>query len=175
MALEKNRKKEIAQCARETLEKYGFDERQDTYVDAVRIAKFLGFKVGESRNLKPNEDGFIIMYEDIKAIGVNILRSVEDKRFTTAHELGHYVLHQEKLRENMMMREHIDEKVGDTDEDEADFFAACILMPELSFRREWERLSKEKYTYTHIISILRSIFRVPEESIKRRIEEITAN
>ncbi|MBQ6160591.1 MAG: ImmA/IrrE family metallo-endopeptidase [Oscillospiraceae bacterium] len=172
MALTTERKKEISAQVDKILNDFGYNPEVDTYVDSVRLANSLKFSVGEAKGLKENEDGFIIMYNGSRLIGVNIKRSVEDKRFTTAHELGHYVLHGKQLEENMMMREHVDAKTGNQEEDEADFFAACALMPEQSFKREAERLRTSKVNENDIIAVLRILFKVPEESIRRRLQEV---
>lgn len=172
MALTAAKKREICQQADRILQQFGYNSESDTYVDTIKLAKSLGFNVGETTILKPNEDGFIIVYQGYKTIGVNKKRSLEDKRFTIAHELGHFVLHEKTLQDKMMMREHIDVKAENSEEDEADFFAACILMPERSFKKQAEELRNAKVKESDIIAVLRILFKVPEESISRRLQEV---
>jgi hypothetical protein len=58
------------------------------------------------------------------------------KRFTMAHELGHFILHRDKIRDglddNKMYRTMYrgNNRVSETEETEANIYAAGVLMPE---------------------------------------------
>ena len=164
----------IAKKAEELLTKFGYDNNADTYIDISKLAISVGFRVGESKQLHFKEDGFISVSKDKKKllIGVNNDRTIEEKRFIVAHELAHYYLHyiDSNLEDAVMHREHIKGKNGD--ENDADYFAACILMPEKSFVNQYKKLKDKKYELSDIIDCLQSIFKTPRESIKRRIEEV---
>ncbi len=72
-------------------------------------------------------------------IGVNAAHPENRKRFTVAHELGHYVLHEgrtihvdenpKKLAFRINLRDEKSAKGDDDDEKEANLFAAELLMP----------------------------------------------
>lgn len=65
-------------------------------------------------------------------------------RFTIAHELGHYVLHylypKQVLKKNLT--KVIAQRYGSgREETEANLFAACFLMPEEEYRKQFKLLS----------------------------------
>ena len=84
------------------------------------------------------------------------------RRFTAAHELGHFMLHRARLEENPSMsvlsRSPISEET-DPIEIEANKFAAALLMPE-------KILSKFRALPTRV---LENLFCVDEETVKFRL------
>ena len=73
-----------------------------------------------------------------KAIYVNSEDSFSRKTFTIAHELGHMILHQNKKQE-LFYRLDI-ARIAEEDkqeEQEANWFAASLLMPENILRKYW--------------------------------------
>jgi len=99
------------------------------------------------------------------------------KRFTMAHELGHYFLHGEKIKESY--KAFVDTpntytlfKKNDIDVDECDkpmeaeanFFAAELLMP--------EDVVKEAYKKVKNPEILSEIFMVSLQSMKYRLSNL---
>ena len=72
-----------------------------------------------------------------KKIYINEEDSAQRRLFTAAHEIGHLRLHPHN--------DHVDYRGTfinhDIKEKEADFFAACLLMPEIAFRKQWQRFS----------------------------------
>ncbi len=107
--------------------------------DLVDLAKALGIEVYESKFIKhDNIDGFL---EYPKKIGdkpkiyLNKERPAVRKKFTLAHELGHYVLHRSADRKYRV--DMIDYSQDDTEtkeETEANYFAASLLVPEEKLR-----------------------------------------
>nr|WP_294566576.1 ImmA/IrrE family metallo-endopeptidase [uncultured Rhodopila sp.] len=78
--------------------------------------------------------GLVVRDADVTVIGVNKAHHLTRRRFTTAHELAHALLHEGKeVRYDKDFR--VDFRSGmsslgvDVEEMEANFFAACILMP----------------------------------------------
>ena len=53
----------------------------------------------------------------------------EVMRFTAAHELGHYRMHDEVVQHRDLPIEGLERDISDPLEREADYFAACFLMP----------------------------------------------
>ncbi len=172
--LSKMEKQMIAEKTSELLTQFGYDSESDTYIDISKLAVSVGFKVGVSKQLHFKDDGFMSVSKDKKKllIGVNDDRTIEEKRFIVAHELAHYFLHyiDSDLEEAIMHREHI--KGKNEDENDADYFAACILMPKQSFVKQFQKLKAKKYDLVDIIDCLQAVFKTPRESIKRRIEEV---
>ena len=167
-------KKDIAEKVSGLLKGQGYDCMKDTYIDIAALVTSLGFRVGESSKLPFKDDGFLYITEDKKdmLIVVNNYRTTEEKRFIVAHELAHYILHNEDSAtgEAIMHREHV--KGKDEQENDADYFAACILMPYESFLGRVEDLKRQNYKMKDIVGILQSIFKTPRESVQRRIEEV---
>ncbi len=175
--LSKVEKERITEITERLLTDFGYYDRENTYVDISKLAMSVGFKVGESRKLAFTDDGFIYASKDKdkSIIGVNYDRSIEEKRFIVAHELAHYYLHIPNLNDEdtIMFREHI--KGKDETENDADYFAASILMPRKIFKSNYDRLIANGYDLSDIVDGLQLIFKTPRESVKRRIEEVCIN
>ena len=104
-----------------------------------------------------------------KVIGVNVERELGWKRFIIAHEFAHSILHYQEGR-IYLHREHT--KGKNADENDADYFAAALLMPRNSFRRVYTELTQKGLHKKTICSQLAREYGVPLESVTRRIEEI---
>ena len=112
----------------------------------------------------------------IKRVGNNVYIGIESdeapfrKRFTLAHELGHYILHPQKGDfEEIDFREKIDftgqgKYSTDPREQEANAFAAELLMPEEQVR--------EYFNIYHFHEILAYIFGVSYEAMKNRLDNL---
>ena len=62
-------------------------------------------------------------------------------RFTAAHEFGHFVLHpDEQMHRDIPMDSHVHAKARSPKEEEADYFAACLLMPKPFVEQEFTRI-----------------------------------
>ena len=165
--LNKMERERIEIQVKSVLEQFGYNDSIDSYVDIVSLVKNFGFLVGNAE-LDESEDGFLIITRDQKIIGVNKSRSLELKRFVIAHEFAHYILHF-KQGQVFLHREH--KKGKDMDENDADYFAAVLLMPKNAFLREYNRLKNQGVERNLICFQLSSLFKTPLESVARRIEE----
>lgn len=169
-------KSKIEQSATEQLAQFGY--KDSAYVDVVKLGEKLGFLIGNA-DLEDCDDGFIIVNpnDDIpslssrKIIGVNSKRSIEEKRFIIAHELGHYLLHYD-ANSNAIYAKRENKTGKNGTENDADYFAACLLMPEQTFRYEYARSSSSRNDDCEIIKGLSELFVVPFESVRRRIDEL---
>lgn len=124
----------------------------------------------------PFEDdisGVLVIEGDNATIGINKKSSNVRKRFTLAHELGHYKLHTQKSKmfmDNVFFRKKSegytskDEKI----EKEANYFAANILMPENLVRKEIIELDCDLHDDTTIAS-LASKFEVSSSAMTFRL------
>lgn len=168
-------KQEIERRVKTFLEEYGYSFEEDTYVDIVDLVQKQGFIVGNAE-LGDTEDGFLAIRPDsqnrlppLKMIGANVDRSLEWKRFIVAHEFAHSDLH---YTEGQLYL-HRDNKKGKTSqENDADYFAAALLMPQASFKRVYDQLKNEGLEKKELCQKLAEIFKVPEGSISRRISEV---
>ena len=149
-------------------------------VDVIDVAKRLGFVVGNAV-LNEEDDGFIVVEEGRKEImgiktdkliGVNSDRSLEWKRFIIAHELGHYILHfKEKNLKGLYA--HRDHNRGHNElENEADFFAANLLMPRESFEKKYKEIKQVYKNDKEVVEALSKHFIVTIRMTERRIEEL---
>lgn len=102
-------------------------------VNAKELATYYGLtiKFANFSESMSNTCGFLDINE--AAIYVNAKDSVERQNFTIAHELGHWLLHRDKITSNpasyqILMRHPIG---GESDymEKEANVFAANLLVP----------------------------------------------
>lgn len=109
-------------------------QRHPVQVD--RIAKEHGIKI----RYEPLDDelsGMIFIKDNHAVIGVNAHHTPNRQRFTIAHELGHYFLHTDILRQGAhvdtvvtMLQRHQGTALGAMNiEIEANQFAAELLMP----------------------------------------------
>ena len=97
---------------------------------------------------------------------------IEERRsFTAAHELGHWVLHKDTYLANpekyefMPKRRAIVNNHPDNDmEEEADFFATCLLIPRHLIRKFQPRFSARE---------LADIFNVPWVLMEKRLKDIS--
>lgn len=179
MRLSAMEKREIEKKVQELLIDYGYYQDEQDAFDVVRFARSHGFFVGAG-NMPDSEDGFLIMQPDSagtvrdngygeKVIVVNKDRPAPYNRFVIAHEFAHSVLHY-KGQKIYLHREHRKGK-GEMEND-ADYFAAALLMPEESFRRSYQKLRDEGLEGDGVSARLAQLYRVPLESARRRIEEL---
>ncbi len=112
-------------------------------------AKRLGFKfeyvpeLGRFGNGKEQFEvaGYINQQSKVIAISTSLSFSLEEQRFTAAHELGHAVLHQDKLTAHRDRPVNGAKRLGSKapHEQEADYFAACYLMPRKFVEQEFKK------------------------------------
>ena len=113
-------------------------------VDVERVARSVQIAVRRT----PSDDdisGFLLRQAGQAIIGVNTLHHPNRQRFTIAHELGHFVLHQHDEvhidRAVVKLRDRASSKGEDPEEIEANGFAAELLMPEQFLARDLARLT----------------------------------
>jgi len=111
-------------------------------IEVVAIANFYGFRVYEIP-MDDNVSGMIISdkeniknFDTNKIIVVNANHAQTRKRFTVAHELGHYILQGQPQE----CYAHRDSGVYSEAEKDANSFASALLMPEKDVLNEIEQL-----------------------------------
>jgi Zn-dependent peptidase ImmA (M78 family) len=116
-------------------------------VPVVSIANDLGINVYQTDDLKADEAGLIRKEDDGRyAIYINVNDNPQRKRFTIAHEIGHFILHKQDLdksgfidRRKQPILKRITDSLKDVSsktqkrEIEANEFAAELLMPQDKF------------------------------------------
>lgn len=144
-------------------------------IDPAIITRELNIDVVEVTFKKHNGyevSGGIIRDSNKFKIYVNSQDSMKRKRFTIAHELGHYFL------------EHLDNKGQYVDlhrevssnktpeEIDADEFAACLLMPEAFLKSKLSMLKSLGFDDVSIINRLSDIFFVSQSAMKYRLSNL---
>ncbi|HRH45286.1 MAG TPA: ImmA/IrrE family metallo-endopeptidase [Pyrinomonadaceae bacterium] len=124
---------------------------QSPYVRIEDIVKNIGIELIEE---DANDDiaGFLIKNYDEKTaiIGVNKNHKPNRRRFTIAHELGHFFLHNyegvhfdgKHSGSQMFLRDEKSTKGTDIEEREANLFAAELLMPEILLQKDIAKINE---------------------------------
>lgn len=169
---------EVKKQAEEFCEKNGINSYP---VEIVRICNQNGLKVFEEY-LKPDVSGLIVVdeknwekYNSSQFIIVNLAESAVRRRFTIAHELAHYILHRNgnKLYAHRDMA--IEENSRKSIEQEANYFAANILMPERLVKEKVEALKTELWGKMPKFVLVREIadhFVVSESAAEVRLKQL---
>lgn len=121
------------ECARELLQKLKISSAP---VPIERIIK----KCNITLHFAPFEEdlsGMAYINDGLSIIGINALHHPNRQRFSAAHELGHHLLHESLLREEVhvdrgirvMLRDGTSSQGTDENERAANAFAAELLMP----------------------------------------------
>ncbi len=138
------RRKFIRRIVEELLEKNGITEPP---IPVEKISEECGLSVIR-RNVE-SISGFIIRGEGKAVIGVNSSNPIVRQRFTIAHELGHYLIHPPGTNDvhidsgfEIRFRDDLSSQGTDTSEQEANFFAAELLMPQQFIQSDLENAGK---------------------------------
>lgn len=154
-------KKTIEKIAELILKQFDIDPEN---IEVIEIARKFGLNV-YSADLGDSLSGFIKKVNGVNNIFVNNNHAGTRQRFTIAHEIGHFVLHNELINTNngtVLFR-----GLGDNweVEDQADYFAAALLMPLSAVEEVYNKLNKN-------ISATARVFRVSEQAMRRRLIEM---
>jgi hypothetical protein len=141
----------------------------DLPVKLAAMADELGLEVFKSP-LKPNVSGLIEPSDSAPSgfrIRINRHELPERQRFTLAHEIGHFMLHRDKIGggivDNIMYRSNLSSRY----EVEANKFAADLVMPIHHVRRKLNELGGMVSDETVIA--LSNHFRVSQAAMRIRL------
>jgi Zn-dependent peptidase ImmA (M78 family) len=143
-------------------------------IDVVKVSKSIGLKVVDFP-FQEDISGVLVIDENGATIGYNPNESNVRKRFSIAHELGHFILHSKKntsglFMDKLLFRKNIstystkDEAI----EREANHFAACLLMPDKLVINEVNKLNSSKDDDENI-KILSKMFDVSISAMTYRL------
>lgn len=124
------RRRKIELLVEELLAAYQIREAP---VPVERIAKAKGARI-YYQSLEDDVSGFLFRDAVQTVIGVNTHHVAVRQHFTTAHELGHLLLHDQKQLHvdrdfRIRLRDDVSSQGTDDYEREANLFAATLLMP----------------------------------------------
>ena len=123
-------------------------------IDLNRIAGHFGLKIKQGKFQDPEIEG--ALDRSIGTVFLSEEDTFEEKNFTLAHEIGHYKLHEELERDIFTMHQLNDllERQGkDQREDQADQFAASLMMPKELVMLLWDATSKDIESVAKIFGV----------------------
>jgi len=167
------RRRKIESMIEELLAGYEITEAP---VPVERIAKAKGARIFY-QSLEDNVSGFLYRDKTQAVIGVNTHHAPARQNFTTAHELGHFLLHeQEQLHIDREFRVRLRDDVSslgtDDDEREANFFAASLLMPKRFLEEDLETEEYFDLLGDDFLSDLSRKYGVSTQAIVNRLKNL---
>lgn len=139
-------------------------------VPVIELVRNYGHEVFEA-DLEPDIAGLVYLEGHI--IFINKDDSDTRKAFTIAHELGHIKLHSKELEKNpdlgIMYRRPLGRKSEDDKEQEANYFAASLLVPQSMYEqilRQYKNVLPDNK-----IELLSVLFGVSREVISYRLKD----
>lgn len=143
-------------------------------ISLEKIAKHYSIFVTEIPS-KDELSGLLLKSENKTIIGINANHGESRKRFTIAHELGHYFLHQnedtfvdESENLEMIKFRHRNLPQSEKEEKEANNFAAAILMP-AGFLKKHFKLLNEVLKVDEVIQLLSEKYEVSSVAMRYRL------
>jgi len=144
-------------------------------IDLFEDCKRLGYKViryplGETSYL-----GFVLRKDQDIVIFTSTSSRLSRELFTLAHEIGHAVLHMDEESSFLDNSTTISEKTEGEKESDANYFAACLLMPAEEVDRfldlELSNVSENGFSALDIARIM-SEFHVSFDMVLNRLENL---
>lgn len=171
--MQESRKKEIRVRANDFREKckvgrYGII---DLFKECDRLGyKLLRYPLGDDGDL-----GFTVKKDSDTIIFTNTCSRLAREIFTLAHEIGHVILHMESITSFIDDSITISGRSIDEKEQEANYFAVCLLMPEDEVDKfldlEIEDFKQNGLSALDIARIM-SEFNVSFETVLNRLENL---
>ncbi len=143
-------------------------------INIEKIAKHLNVDV-KAEDLDSDISGLFVIKNNKPYIRYNKSESINRKRFTIAHELGHYVLHRDSKplfvdKNEKIMYRNLDSSTGEIrKEREANAFAASLLMPKVFIQTTINSAPKNT---NDIVSYLADKFKVSEQAMNFRLANL---
>lgn len=159
-------KDDIEKVAHQTLIEHGM---YSIPVDPVVIANRLGIRVSNAVFSDASISGMIAQRGGKKSMLVNSNDSIERKRFTIAHELGHSILHFDNEGEFVDSATDLFRTEAPTDgphnkEVEANAFAAALLMDAELVKKVWNELNN--------LELMARVFMVSDSAMGIRLNSL---
>ncbi|ARU60940.1 hypothetical protein CBW65_07475 [Tumebacillus avium] len=149
-------------------------------IPVEKIAKKLGIEIHEEE-FENELSGVLYRDQNQVVIGVNKLHHEKRKRFTIAHEIGHFILHKGNpihIDKEFFVnfRDATSSQATNIEEIEANTFAAALLMPKELVKKELANIAVDGIDpfqeETEIISELSRKFRVSHQSLCIRLGKL---
>jgi Zn-dependent peptidase ImmA (M78 family) len=141
-------------------------------VPVEEIVRKCGLTIRYER-LESDLSGFVAGPGHGAIIGVNTAHPEVRRRFTIAHELGHFRMHREtKLhvdRAFLMKRNELSSRGADDDEIEANLYAAELLMPRGLIKADLDSIGEIDITDERVIGTLARRYCVSTQALMLRL------
>lgn len=135
-------------------------------VDLEKIAEKYGISLKKVSFNEPDALGQLDRAQ--KTIYVSNGEYFPRMAFTIAHELGHYILHENKEKDTFWRLDIINiDKQDQNEETEANIFAASLLMPKSLVTLWWSK--------TRDASLMAKIFGVSQTAMQYRLKNLCIN
>lgn len=165
MTLTQDRIQDIEAQAQDVLNSY-FVDREYTYpIPIEEVAKKNGLTVKFGQFTDNNVSGILKRKNDAGEVYVSATEPQYRQAFTIAHELGHFLIHNDHKEEILYRRDTINLNTEQrTIESEANWFAASLLMPEDKFKEYWHVTKDE--------SLIADYFGVSPTAVRLRVKNL---
>jgi Zn-dependent peptidase ImmA (M78 family) len=140
-------------------------------IDPVSVAKLNNLEI---LNMSFKDNHVLgVVSNKYKIIGIEENLSYEKRQFVIAHELGHFLLNHmnETKNEIKFYKTDLDNTsyCSNKEDSEANFFADCLLMPQVFIVKVFEIYKKYTDSKPVIISGMAEQFSVPKPMLIRRL------
>lgn len=139
-------------------------------------------RLGATLRFEPFEgdiSGMLFRDEKRTIIGVNALDGVARQRFTISHEIGHLLLHEGRpmfveKQIHVNLRSAVSSTATNTEEIEANRFAAELLMPSGMVRREASRRLAKNHSVSRdsLVDEMADAFKVSRQAMEIRLTNL---
>jgi Zn-dependent peptidase ImmA (M78 family) len=141
----------------------------ETPVKLGALARDLGIEVFKS-SMKPGISGLIEPSSTARSgyrIKINRHESVERQRFTLAHEISHYLLHREHIRNGVIDSTMYRSNLSNKQEIEANRLASRIVMPDAAIAQLRRKYSG--FTFEEMVHHMARELRVSEPAMRIKL------
>jgi Zn-dependent peptidase ImmA (M78 family) len=164
------------EARRKAVELLKLGKTKSAPINVEKLAKIVQAKI----HYEPLDDqisGLVTRTEDGTAIiGVNASHAPTRQRFTIAHEIGHLLLHEELLhidrRFPIALRSATASMGIDSDEIEANQFAAELLMPAELIEKDVDRLLDNGVDIEAAVAELADEYNVSQQAMTIRLNSL---
>ncbi|MGD9724443.1 MAG: ImmA/IrrE family metallo-endopeptidase [Pirellulales bacterium] len=167
------RRKHVRAAAAELLERFEFEK---TPVPVEKVARALGISVQRSPVDDDDLSGFLYRNrkDAITVIGVNESHAKARQRFTIAHEIGHFILHDMDDVHvdrgfSVKLRSGASSEGRNIEEIEANLFAAELLMPKEFLDRDLADIDSVDLVDEEVIADLARRYGVSTQAMTFRL------
>lgn len=172
--LSQNKKEEIKKKVREIYESinfsWNFDENKEIAFPISKILERENIKLMDFDIENSDVSGAILIDNENTQILVNSKDKRTRRRFTVAHELGHYYLHKEKFQKDGAFIDYRDGSLNER-ELEADYFAGYLLVPTEKLEKIYAVLKKIYSEISDRINWLAKRFNVSRNAMYVRLSQ----